>query len=60
MWMKLVKYAHQKGCSTYISTNATTLTKELSKNLIKNGLDSIHLCIEGITKKSHEAYRIGS
>jgi len=57
---ELVKYAHQKGCSTYISTNATTLTKELSKNLIKNGLDSIHLCIEGITKKSHEAYRIGS
>jgi len=57
---KLVKYAHQKGCLTYISTNATTLTKELSKNLIKNGLDSIHLCIEGITKESHEAYRIGS
>ncbi len=57
---KLVKYAYQKGCPTYISTNATTLTKELSKKLIKNGLDSIHLCIEGTTKESHEAYRIGS
>jgi len=57
---KLVKYAHQEGCPTYISTNATALTKELSKNLIRNGLDSIHLCIEGMTKESHEAYRVGS
>jgi len=57
---KLVKYAHQKGCSTYISTNATVLNRKLSRDLIMGGLDSIHLCIEGITKKSHEAYRIGS
>lgn len=57
---EFVRYANSKGHKTFISTNATALTKDLSKKLIEYGLDSIHLCIDGITKKSHEAYRVGS
>lgn len=57
---KFVGYAFQKGHKTFISTNTTTLTKDLSTKLIESGLDSIHLCIDGITQESHEAYRIGS
>ncbi len=57
---KFVKYASENGHETFISTNCTVLDKELSEKLIKAGLSSIHLCIDGITKESHEAYRVGS
>jgi len=57
---KFISYASDNGHKTFISTNAVLLNKELSKNLINAGLDSIHLCIDGANKKSHEAYRIGS
>jgi len=56
----LVRYAHEMGHHTYISTNTTVLTRELSTELIKAGLDSIHLCLDGITADAHEAYRMGS
>jgi MoaA/NifB/PqqE/SkfB family radical SAM enzyme len=57
---KFVEYAHKKGHDTYISTNATLLFKELSKKLIKAGLSSIHLCLDGFTKEAQESYRVGS
>lgn len=57
---RFVKYASENGHKTYISTNATTLSKDLSMRLIKSGLSSIHLCIDGFNKESHEAYRVGS
>ncbi len=57
---KFVEYAHKNGHETFISTNCTTLDKELSKKLIEAGLDSIHLCLEGLSKLSHESYRRGS
>ncbi len=57
---EFVEYGAQNGHRVFISTNATMLTRELSEKLIKAGLDKIHLCIDGITARSHEAYRIGS
>lgn len=57
---KFVAYASENGHMTFISTNATHLTKNLSKRLLKANLSSIHLCIDGASKKSHEAYRHGS
>ncbi len=57
---KLVAYANERGHKTYISTNATILPKDLSIRLIKAGLTSIHLCIDGFSKKSQETYRVGS
>lgn len=58
--VKLVEYATEKGHKTFISTNATMLTKEISKELIEAGLKDIHLCIDGFSKKSQEGYRRGS
>ena len=55
-----VKYAASKGFPTYISTNATLLNKDVSEKLITSGLTKIHLALDGFSKKSHEAYRIGS
>jgi len=57
---RFIEYASQKGHRTYISTNATQLDQELSDKLIRAGLSTIHLALEGIKKESHEAYRIGS
>lgn len=57
---KIVAYAAERGHKTHISTNATVLSKDLSVRLIVSGLTSIHLCLDGITKESHEAHRIGS
>ena len=36
------------------------MTEETSKNLIKAGLSSIHLAIDGMTKEAQETYRVGS
>lgn len=57
---KFIEYAAQNGHKIFISTNATRLSKNLSKKLIGANLSSIHLCLEGIAKASHEAYKQGS
>ena len=57
---KFIEYANQNGHKTFVSTNATHLSKNLSEKLITAGLSDVHLCLEGITKKSHEAYKHGS
>ncbi len=57
---KFIEYASQNGHVTYISTNVTQLDRNLSEKLIRSGLSILHLAVEGISKESHEAYRIGS
>lgn len=43
-----------------INTNGTMLTKELSKELIDSGLDTIIFSVDGYTKKVYESIRIGA
>ena len=57
---KFTRYANENGHKTFISTNATIMPYEMIKDLIESGLTSIHLCIDGISKESQEAYRVGS
>ena len=57
---KFTKYASENGHRTFISTNATIMPDKFIEELILSGLSSIHLCIDGITRKSQEAYRVGS
>jgi len=57
---EFIAYACQNGHDTFLSTNVTALTEELSKKIIGSGLKSIHLCIDGASKESHESYRVGS
>lgn len=54
--------AHATQCAhrTFISTNATRLTKSLAERLVQAGLSAIHLCVDGASAESHEAYRVGS
>lgn len=57
---RFIEYASRHGHMTFVSTNATVLKPELCNALIEAGLSEIHLCIDGGTKESHEAYRVGS
>ena len=57
---KFVDYAHINGFKTFISTNVTAINEVNSEKLIKAGLSSIHLCVDGFSNQSHDTYRIGS
>ena len=55
-----VKYANKNSHGTFISTNVTAVNEKNTKELIESGLDSINLCIDGFSNKSHDTYRVGS
>lgn len=57
---KFVGLAAGCGFPTFISTNATRLTRRLAERLAAAGLSSIALCVDGATAAAHEAYRVGS
>jgi len=57
---KFVEYANSNKHKTFISTNATMMPDDVIKKIISSGLTAIHLCIDGLSKESQEAYRVGS
>jgi MoaA/NifB/PqqE/SkfB family radical SAM enzyme len=57
---RFVDFAAERGLYTFISTNATRLSAEAGERLIRAGLSAIYLCVDGASRKSHEAYRVGS
>jgi MoaA/NifB/PqqE/SkfB family radical SAM enzyme len=57
---EMVRYAAKKGIRTIISTNSTMLDREIRKNILCSGLDTIIVCLDGMKKESHEKYRVGS
>ena len=59
-FVEMVKYAKDAGIKE-VSTlsNATLLTPEVSKGLIKAGIDQIVFSVDGITKETYEKIRIG-
>lgn len=57
---RMVKYAKQRGISTYISTNAALLNNFDFKEIFGSGLNDISVCLDGASKKTHEFYRRGS
>ena len=59
---KMVAHAKQvrPDIGILICTNATTLGKFDPDEIIASGLDRLVIAIDGATKTSHEAYRVGS
>lgn len=55
-----IAYAHENGHDTYLSTNATRLTPEMSERLIRSGLGRVNLCMDGFSKEAQETYRVNS
>lgn len=57
---EMVKYAKDNGIATYISTNCTVLTPQLSEKLLKAGLDWINFSFDGCTKEIYEKVRVNA
>jgi radical SAM protein with 4Fe4S-binding SPASM domain len=55
-----INYASKNNMRTSLSTNVTRLKGQLQEDIINSGLGYIYLCLDGFSKKSHEAYRTGS
>jgi len=54
----MIEYAKDKGIlDVYFNTNATLLTKKLSKKLMESGLDRISISFDGHNKETYEKYR---
>ena len=56
---KIIRYAKYKGHRTTLSSNLL-LKKKLLDEIVKSGLDSIVLSIDGISSESYSKYRIKS
>ena len=58
---EMIAYAKKKGImDVYFNTNATLLTKDTSKKVIKAGLDRLSISFEGTTPEVYEKYRVGA
>jgi radical SAM protein with 4Fe4S-binding SPASM domain len=55
----MIGYCKQLGVPTGISTNATTLTEDASRRLIRSGLDYVIFAFDGATAETYEKYRKG-
>lgn len=56
---KIIHLAHTYRIFTVVTTNASLLTREMSRRLIACGLDYLILSIDGMSGESYEKYRIG-
>lgn len=55
----MIQYANNKHLYTYLSTNAQTLDKNMSEQIVKSRLRHIVISIDGTTQQSYEQYRVG-
>jgi len=55
-----VKYSRDEDVITHLTTNATYLTPELSRSLLKTGLNKIKFSLQGLTKDEYVRMRGGN
>jgi MoaA/NifB/PqqE/SkfB family radical SAM enzyme len=56
---RYIWYAHQAGIATSISTNLNKpLTGEMVEDLVRSGLDTMIVSLDGITQEVYEQYRV--
>jgi radical SAM protein with 4Fe4S-binding SPASM domain len=53
----MIKTTSSNGLLSHITTNGSLLTKELSKKLVENGLDSIIISMQGLEKYEYTKLR---
>jgi radical SAM protein with 4Fe4S-binding SPASM domain len=53
-----IKYAKEKGLTTYMVTNASLLNEKNSIKLIESGLDAMNITFSGITKEIYESVHV--
>jgi len=53
----MIAYCHSRGLHSEISTNATLLNEETSRQILEAGLGAIYLCLDGATRETYERVR---
>lgn len=57
---KYLAYANKANMATIISTNLNKpLTPEMAEQLVRSGLDSLIISLDGTTQEVYEVYRVG-
>jgi radical SAM protein with 4Fe4S-binding SPASM domain len=59
-FLSLAEYAHAAGIYTKFHTNATLLDENLSRRLIRSGLDQISFSFDGFDKETYESIRVNA
>ncbi|MGQ9586628.1 MAG: radical SAM/SPASM domain-containing protein [Anaerolineae bacterium] len=54
---EMIRYCREKGIRSEISTNATLLDEEKTREILASGLGAIYLCLDGATRETYEKIR---
>lgn len=57
---KMIRYCKDAGIYTVVSTNATLLNAERSREILESGLDNLIIAFDGTTPEVYEKYRKGA
>jgi radical SAM protein with 4Fe4S-binding SPASM domain len=58
-FVKMIKYAHNQGFKTLVSTNGMAIAGFINE-LVESGLDRIFFAVDGATQEVQSKYRVGS
>ncbi|MEM1588320.1 MAG: radical SAM protein [Candidatus Bathyarchaeia archaeon] len=56
-FLKLAKYAADKGIYVAVATNATLITREKAKEMKKAGIEYVQISLDGATPETHDSFR---
>jgi radical SAM protein with 4Fe4S-binding SPASM domain len=56
----MVKFASGRGIKVTTNSNLTLFTRRRAEQCVTSGLDTIHVSVDGATKKTYEQVRVGS
>jgi len=56
--VSFVRYAHDKGVLTHLTTNAVLMTPEFARELLTVGLDKIKFSLQGLTSEEYDRMRV--
>ena len=57
---RMLRYCRDAGMYTVVSTNATLLNEERSRQILQSGLDHLIIAFDGTTPEVYETYRKGA
>jgi radical SAM protein with 4Fe4S-binding SPASM domain len=59
-FVEFVRHVKRRGLPCGFSTNATLLDERRAGQVLESGLDDLILCMDGITRETYEALRVGA
>lgn len=57
--LRMIRYAHDAGIGTAISTNFQSVKPERMEEVVRSGLDYMIVSLDGVTQEVFEKYRVG-